>query len=365
MIVKCQNKYFAEYTGIEVKQFRETLLQHMSNVKKSVAERIRKSIDVDLGDIGISGTESVKADYKHQVSGMIHDTNDSRYQTIYDENQWLSSQRVKKGPGQDDGVMLNNMVCAEEIESMLEIKVYKTGSQEEIFSSEAWRRVFDINEPIYTELCHEFYSTYDFDEVCANDELRTKKINEVGFDVYFQGGLLSDANFNAGDYWLSISSVDELHLSRSLASTIWSPILRNGYANVVWLMAKWLKRKGVGSQKDSMICYGQLIMKMAKKMRLLTDEVVPEDLAPGVPRVAILRGLGPSMQDLYERMGGMEIRQGEIERIAHRQSYQWDMYHGVFEHMAGVYDVPLQGAYNPPGYDQQYQQYQQYYQKYE
>ncbi|GJX23900.1 hypothetical protein Tco_0228345 [Tanacetum coccineum] len=33
------NKYFAEYTGIEVKQFRETLLQHMSNVKKSVAER--------------------------------------------------------------------------------------------------------------------------------------------------------------------------------------------------------------------------------------------------------------------------------------------------------------------------------------
>nr|GEU46495.1 hypothetical protein [Tanacetum cinerariifolium] len=32
-------KYFAEYTGIEVKQFRETLLQHMGNVKKSVAER--------------------------------------------------------------------------------------------------------------------------------------------------------------------------------------------------------------------------------------------------------------------------------------------------------------------------------------
>ncbi|GJT83317.1 hypothetical protein Tco_1057659 [Tanacetum coccineum] len=33
------DKYFAEYTGIEVKQFRETLLQHMSNVKKSIAER--------------------------------------------------------------------------------------------------------------------------------------------------------------------------------------------------------------------------------------------------------------------------------------------------------------------------------------
>ncbi|GKD08715.1 hypothetical protein Tco_1188400, partial [Tanacetum coccineum] len=33
------NKYFAEYIGIEVNQFTDTLLQHMSNVKKSVAER--------------------------------------------------------------------------------------------------------------------------------------------------------------------------------------------------------------------------------------------------------------------------------------------------------------------------------------
>ncbi|GJS68805.1 hypothetical protein Tco_0683370 [Tanacetum coccineum] len=33
------HKYFVEYIRIEVKQFRETLLQHMGNVKKSVAER--------------------------------------------------------------------------------------------------------------------------------------------------------------------------------------------------------------------------------------------------------------------------------------------------------------------------------------
>ncbi|GKE67914.1 hypothetical protein Tco_1522075 [Tanacetum coccineum] len=41
------DKYFAEYTGIEVKQFRETLLQHMSNVKKSVTERTRHQIQYD------------------------------------------------------------------------------------------------------------------------------------------------------------------------------------------------------------------------------------------------------------------------------------------------------------------------------
>ncbi|GJX08341.1 hypothetical protein Tco_0196273 [Tanacetum coccineum] len=53
--------------------------------------------------------------------------------------------------------------------------------------------------------------------------------------------------------------------------------------------------------------------------------LIPEVPALGVPRVAIPRGPRPSI---------------------------------VFEHMDGVYDVPLQEAYNPPGYDQQY--YQQY-----
>nr|GEV22827.1 actin-binding, cofilin/tropomyosin type [Tanacetum cinerariifolium] len=35
------NKYFVAYTGIKVKQFKETLLEHMGNVKKLVAERTR------------------------------------------------------------------------------------------------------------------------------------------------------------------------------------------------------------------------------------------------------------------------------------------------------------------------------------
>nr|GFA46144.1 reverse transcriptase domain-containing protein [Tanacetum cinerariifolium] len=40
-------KYFAKCTRIEVEQFRETLLQHMSNVKKSVAERTRHKRQYD------------------------------------------------------------------------------------------------------------------------------------------------------------------------------------------------------------------------------------------------------------------------------------------------------------------------------
>ncbi|GJS09136.1 gag protease polyprotein [Tanacetum coccineum] len=51
----------------------------------------------------------------------------------------------------------------------------KAGNYEEIFTSVAWVRAFNINEPVYSKLCHEFYSTYEFDEVCVNDELKTKK----------------------------------------------------------------------------------------------------------------------------------------------------------------------------------------------
>ncbi|GKA18828.1 hypothetical protein Tco_0698743 [Tanacetum coccineum] len=72
--------------------------------------------------------------------------------------------------------VLNRMGCDGEIDDMLRIRVQEAESEEEIFTSVAWIRAFNINEPIYAELCHEFYSTYEFDEVCADDELQSKKI---------------------------------------------------------------------------------------------------------------------------------------------------------------------------------------------
>ncbi|GJV82057.1 hypothetical protein Tco_1517927 [Tanacetum coccineum] len=120
----------------------------------------------------------------------------------------------------------NEMGCDGEIDDMLRIRLREAESNEEIFTSVAWIRAFNIKEPIYAELCDEFYSTYEFDEVCDDDELQSKKIikfrlggrahnltllefahrlglyhadelEEDGFDVYFQGGLRSDDNFNA------------------------------------------------------------------------------------------------------------------------------------------------------------------------
>ncbi|GKC91024.1 hypothetical protein Tco_1151673 [Tanacetum coccineum] len=52
------------------------------------------------------------------------------------------------------------------------------------------------------------------------------KLEEDGFNVYFEGGLRSDEHFNAQDYWLSISQEDNLGLSGSHTPTIKKPILR-------------------------------------------------------------------------------------------------------------------------------------------
>ncbi|GKA36491.1 hypothetical protein Tco_0722982 [Tanacetum coccineum] len=68
------------------------------------------------------------------------------------------------------------MDCDGEIGDMLRIRLREARSDEEIFTSVAWIRAFNINKPFYAELCHEFYSTYKFDEVCVDDELQTKKI---------------------------------------------------------------------------------------------------------------------------------------------------------------------------------------------
>ncbi|GJS44988.1 hypothetical protein Tco_0595109 [Tanacetum coccineum] len=217
--------------------------------------------------------------------------------------------------------VLNQMGCDGEIDDMLRIRLREAESDGEIFTLVAWIRAFNINEPIYAEICHEFYSTYEFDEVLGLYQV--VELEEEGFNVYFEGGLPNDDNFNAQDYWLSISREDNRGLSRSHTSTIRNLILRvihkmttyglcqrmTGYdkiqKNDLWLLSMFDARHQNG---------GQFISKLARKCRVLTEDV-------GVPRVGIPRPPRASMQDLYDRMGRMEILQDAIERMEYRQSY--------------------------------------------
>ncbi|GKD51033.1 hypothetical protein Tco_1280009 [Tanacetum coccineum] len=210
--------------------------------------------------------------------------------------------------------VLNRMGCDGEIDEMLRIKLREAGSNEEIFTSVAWIRAFNINEPIYSELCHEFYSTYEFDEVCADDELQTKKIIKFRLNGRVHNLTLLEFIRRLGLY-----HVDELEEEENeiLLLSKFDARHQNGYANVAWLIARWIKRKGAGTQKESQICCGQFITKLARKARVLSDEVIrslsdpiyyreldtttlrelidsegrliPKDPQPGVPRVAISR----------------------------------------------------------------------------
>nr|GFA64252.1 hypothetical protein [Tanacetum cinerariifolium] len=107
--------YFVAYTGIEVKHFRDTLLQHMGNVKKSVFERARhqkqydrrvnkrlmqtqkskidmgKAVNDDLVVTESSGTESEVQD-DNSRSGNDTDANDADIRPIYDEEPMATVQ---------------------------------------------------------------------------------------------------------------------------------------------------------------------------------------------------------------------------------------------------------------------------------
>ncbi|GJW89539.1 hypothetical protein Tco_0164879 [Tanacetum coccineum] len=61
-----------------------------------------------------------------------------------------------------------------------------------------------------------------------------------------------------------------------------------------------------------------------------------EVLVPGVPRFAIPRGSRPSKQDLYDRMGSMKIRQGEIEGCLQRTSYHWYRIEVIMEYLVKI-----------------------------
>ncbi|GJZ32759.1 hypothetical protein Tco_0578195 [Tanacetum coccineum] len=210
--------------------------------------------------------------------------------------------------------ILNRMGCGKEIDGMLRINLCEAGTNEEIFTSMAWIRDFNINELIYSELCHEFYSTYEFDDVCTDDELKTKKIikfrlgghahsltllefarrlglyhaeelDEEGFDVYFQGGLRSDEHFNAQEYWLSISREENLSFSRSHTATIRNSVLRVLHKMITYGLCQrttvynkiqkndlWLLSMFDARHQNGYANVAWLII--ARKARVLSDEVI-------------------------------------------------------------------------------------------
>nr|GFD07142.1 hypothetical protein [Tanacetum cinerariifolium] len=115
------------------------------------------------------------------------------------------------------------------------------------------------------------------------------------------------------------------------------------YANVAWVIVKWMKRKCMGTHRESMIVRGQFVMKLAKKMQLLTNGVldslkasilcrsldsttlkelidpdgrlIAEDPAPSLLRFFMPKPPRPTLQDLSDRMCCMGIQLGVLVRM--------------------------------------------------
>ncbi|GJX89454.1 hypothetical protein Tco_0341468 [Tanacetum coccineum] len=210
-----------------------------------------------------------------------------------------------------------------EIDDMLRIRVQEAESEEEIFTLLKKITRFRLGGRAHILTLLEFARRLGL--------YQAVELEEDGFNVYVEGSLRSDDNFNATDYWLSISREENLGLSRSHTSTIRNLILRvihkmitydlcqrttrhqNGYANVAWVIAKWMKRKGVGTQKESQICCGQFISKLARKCKVLTKDVwVPlVDMAADVAAtLAMTWHVGPTI-DTYE----VWIRANDCSRL--------------------------------------------------
>ncbi|GJX77626.1 hypothetical protein Tco_0324437, partial [Tanacetum coccineum] len=203
------------------------------------------------------------------------------------DGQWHAEIRLTdpyRNVYDQDWNVLNTLGCDTTIEDMLEIRVNEIRSDEVLFTSEAWKRAFDINEPIYTELCHEFYATFEFDEAVADDELMTKKA--IKFRLCGKAYAMNVLDF-------SKCLVDEEQRSWTTKRKF----------DLLTLDANIL-RELIGSN-------GRLI---------------PEEIAPSIPRVVTPKALRPTTSDVYDKISQLETRIGEIERMMRRESYHLDGY---------------------------------------
>nr|GEU36546.1 hypothetical protein [Tanacetum cinerariifolium] len=193
--------------------------------------------------------------------------------------------------------LLNEMGCDGEIDDMLRIKLRKAKSNEEIFIYVVWIRAFNIKEPIYSEICHNFYSNYEFDKVCAEDELQTKRIIKFRLGGRAYSLTLLEFACSFGLYYADELDEDEFDVKARLLNDV---VLTTLSASI------YCRDLDTNTLRELIDSKGRLI---------------PEDPHLGVSRVGIPRPPIASMQDLYERMGSMEICQGAIERMSYRQSY--------------------------------------------
>ncbi|GJT90028.1 hypothetical protein Tco_1078873 [Tanacetum coccineum] len=229
-------KFFAEYIGIKVTQFRETLLQHMGNVKKSVAERARhqrqyerrvnnrqmqtqeskidsgsaldgvlsQTLDPDLVIMESNGTESGMHDTSsslgnyitHVVDANIRLVNDQVPFAEFDSNTSPGSTNMSHRGGEIDqdaehDQVKNPLLKAEFLKTkdMVEKEVYNELSnrflqlEKHCFSLEISiqqkEESFQTNKPCKNQDSPEFREFFEINELKAQLQAKNSTINNL------------------------------------------------------------------------------------------------------------------------------------------------------------------------------------------
>ncbi|GJR35499.1 hypothetical protein Tco_1211183 [Tanacetum coccineum] len=218
-----------------------------------------------------------------------------------------------------------------------------------------------MKKAIKFRLCGKAHSLSILDFAKRLGLYNNAEVQEYRFETYFIRGLRNDDNFSADQYWLNISSKEALTLSRSSVKTIRKHVLRVLQKMITYgLCQRTTDYDRVDEEKGSWNTERKLDM-----MWIVYDEyyeetcsngrLIPEEIIPTIPRVVTPRAPHPTTSDMYDKIGQLETRIGDIERMMCRQSYHSDRYARVLKFIGAQLGLTLLDPYDLPSHFEQHQ----------
>nr|GEY24627.1 hypothetical protein [Tanacetum cinerariifolium] len=165
-------KFFAKYTGIKVTQFRETLLQYMANVKKSVAKRAHH-----------------QRQYERRVNNIQMQTQESKIDSG-SELDVVSSQAldadlvVMESNGTESGMHDTSSSLGNYITHVVDANIRPVNDQVPFAEVQLTSQHNIIaNEQQHTNQSEPIYDTYLLEKVDSNTSLGSKKMSHRGGEI--------------------------------------------------------------------------------------------------------------------------------------------------------------------------------------
>ncbi|GKD96825.1 hypothetical protein Tco_1380722 [Tanacetum coccineum] len=201
------------------------------------------------------------------------------------------------------------------------------GDRVVVFTSRAWRRLFDIRRPLVHELILEFFRLNTAD-----------KMKIVGFGAYWaESARQIPDKGDLRDFWIGISSARPWHspsyTSRRLGMDV-------GSVNIPYLLTMYLRLFAAGRKSEALISEGQFLAQLAEHFGLLAEERVRglTVIAPALPVIdmvelvraaedapAVDDGVTTGCQDFIRTYREIDDRSGEI---LHMDDFMYGTAHG-------------------------------------